>query len=115
MFPLGLRIITREPGHGHQHSRGHHQLTGRCHDGNRMSWSIARMAPLWRWSEDVQPRSGKDEAKFSVKVLDRPSAPEAPMKTTMEGSNCTLLWKKVKDDGGVAIEHYQVNYLEKLK
>ena len=62
MFPLGLRIITREPGHGHQHSRGHHQLTGRCHDGNLMSWSIARMAPLWRWSEDVQPRSGKDEA-----------------------------------------------------
>jgi len=63
----------------------------------------------------ISNRSGKDEAKFSVKVLDRPSAPEAPMKTTMEGSNCTLLWKKVKDDGGVAIEHYQLEKLDSDK
>ena len=27
-----------------------------------MPQSIARMAPLWKWREDVQPRSGKDEA-----------------------------------------------------
>ena len=55
-------MIMREPGHGHQHSEGHHQLTGGCHDVSLMSQSIARMAPLWKWSEDVQPRSGKDEA-----------------------------------------------------
>jgi len=56
----------------------------------------------------ISNRSGSDSAKFTVKVFDRPAAPEAPMKATLEGSNCTLLWKKVKDDGGSAIEHYQI-------
>ena len=27
------------------------------------------MAPLWRWSEDVKPRTGKDET-LSVKIED---------------------------------------------
>ncbi len=53
-------------------------------------------------------RSGQDAAKVAIKVLDRPAAPEAPMKTTVEGSVCNLLWKKVKEDGGSPIEHYQV-------
>jgi fibronectin type 3 domain-containing protein len=56
----------------------------------------------------ISNRSGSDTAKFSVKVLDRPAAPEPPMKATVEGSNCTLLWKKVKEDGGAPIEHYQI-------
>jgi len=56
----------------------------------------------------VRNKSGDDTAKVSVKVLDRPAAPEGPMKTTVEGSNVTLLWKKVKDDGGAAIEQYQL-------
>jgi hypothetical protein len=56
-------------------------------------------------------RSGQDAAKVAIKVLDRPAAPEPPMKTTVEGSVCNLLWKKVKDDGGCPIEHYQVSQL----
>ena len=68
----------------------------KCHEGN--------------YSLTISNRSGVDNAKFSVKVLDRPAAPEPPMKATIEGSNCTLLWKKVKEDGGSAIEHYQVIY-----
>jgi hypothetical protein len=56
----------------------------------------------------ISNRSGEDSAKFSIKVLDCPATPEPPMKATLEGNNCTLLWKKVKDDGGVPIEHYQV-------
>lgn len=66
----------------------------KCHEGN--------------YSLTISNRSGVDNAKFSVKVLDRPAAPEPPMKATIEGSNCTLLWKKVKEDGGSAIEHYQI-------
>ncbi len=58
----------------------------------------------------IANRSGQDAAKVVVRVLDRPAAPEAPMKTTVEGSVCNLLWKKVKDDGGSPIEHYQVRY-----
>jgi Immunoglobulin I-set domain len=56
----------------------------------------------------IANRSGQDAVKVAVKVLDRPAAPEAPMKTTVEGSVCNLLWKKVKEDGGSPIEHYQV-------
>lgn len=56
----------------------------------------------------IRNKSGEDSAKVSVTVLDRPAAPEGPMKTSIEGTAITLLWKKVKDDGGVPIEQYQV-------
>merc|ERR1711973_776220 len=63
----------------------------------------------------ISNRTGQDTAKFSVRVLDRPAAVEPPMKATLEGNNCTLLWKKVKDDGGVPIEHYQIEKLDSDK
>merc|ERR1712179_808212 len=63
----------------------------------------------------VTNKSGEDSAKVSVKVLDRPVAPEGPMKATVEGGAITLLWKKVKDDGGCPIEHYQVEKIDNEK
>lgn len=60
----------------------------------------------------ISNRSGQDAAKVAIKVLDRPAAPEAPMKTTVEGSVCNLLWKKVKEDGGSPIEHYQIEKMD---
>jgi len=65
----------------------------------------------------ITNRSGSDSAKFSLKVLAAPAAPEPPMKATVsqEGSECTLLWKKVKDDGGVPIDHYQVEKMDNEK
>ena len=59
----------------------------------------------------IRNKSGEDTANVSVSVLDRPAAPEGPMKVSIEGPKITLLWKKVKDDGGVPIEHYQVTIL----
>jgi hypothetical protein len=56
----------------------------------------------------VRNKSGEDSAKVTVKVLDRPAAPEAPIKATVEAGGVTLFWKKVKDDGGSPIEHYQL-------
>merc|ERR1711973_543307 len=56
----------------------------------------------------IRNKSGEDTANVSVSVLDRPAAPEGPMKVSIEGPKITLLWKKVKDDGGVPIEHYQL-------
>lgn len=64
------------------------------------------------YSLTISNRSGSDSAKFSVKVLDRPAAPDPPMKATVEGSNCTLLWKKVKEDGGAPIQHYQIEKMD---
>jgi len=55
----------------------------------------------------VSNASGSDSAKAEVKVLDRPAAPEG-LQATVEGTTCSLLWKKSKDDGGAPIEHYQV-------
>ena len=56
----------------------------------------------------IRNKSGEDSAKFSVTVVDKPQAPEGPLQTSIEGNMVTLLWKKIKDDGGAALEHYQV-------
>jgi len=64
-------------------------------------------AHVGTYSVVVTNKSGEDSAKASLKVLDRPVAPEGPMKATVEGGDVTLLWKKVKDDGGCPIETYQ--------
>lgn len=63
----------------------------------------------------IRNKSGEDTANVSVSVLDRPAAPEGPMKVSIEGPKITLLWKKVKDDGGVPIEHYQLEKIDNEK
>jgi len=63
----------------------------------------------------IRNKSGEDSAKVSVAVLDRPAAPEGPMKMSVEGSAITLLWKKVKDDGGAPIEQYQLEKIDNEK
>ena len=60
-----------------------------------------------KYSVRVCNASGTDEARAEVKVLDRPDAPQS-LQANVEGTKCNLLWKKSKDDGGSAIEHYQV-------
>lgn len=60
----------------------------------------------------LKNRTGEDSAKVNVTVLDKPDAPEAPMKTSFEGDILTLLWKKVKEDGGCPIEHYQLEKMD---
>ena len=56
----------------------------------------------------IRNRSGEDSAKFSVTVIDKPEAPEGPLQSSIEGNLVTLLWKRIKDDGGAPLEHYQV-------
>jgi len=60
-------------------------------------------------------RSGEDSAKFSVTVIDKPEAPEGPLQTSIEGNLVTLLWKRIKDDGGAALEHYQLEKMDSEK
>ena len=66
----------------------------KCHEG--------------KYHLSISNRTGTDSASVEVKVLDRPAAPDPPLKTSVEGSACNLLWKKVKDDGGAPVEYYQV-------
>jgi len=60
----------------------------------------------------IRNRTGEDSAKVHVSVLDVPAAVEAPVKLSQEGTSVTLLWKKVKDDGGSPIEHYQLEKMD---
>jgi len=63
----------------------------------------------------IRNKSGEDSAKFSVTVVDKPQAPEGPLQTSIEGNMVTLLWKKIKDDGGAALEHYQLEKMDNEK
>ena len=69
--------------------------------------SITR-ANQGNYSLVIRNKSGEDSAKFSVTVIDKPEAPEGPLQSSIEGNMVTLLWKKIKDDGGAPLEHYQV-------
>jgi len=60
----------------------------------------------------IRNRTGEDSAKVHVSVLDKPAAVEGPVKLSVEGTSVTLLWKKVKDDGGSPIEHYQLEKID---
>merc|ERR1739836_128320 len=72
--------------------------------------SIAK-AHQGNYSLVIRNKSGEDSAKFSVTVIDKPEAPEGPLQSSIEGNMVTLLWKKIKDDGGAALEHYQVHII----
>ncbi|CAH1103156.1 unnamed protein product [Psylliodes chrysocephalus] len=57
--------------------------------------------------------SGKDEASIEIKVLDKPSKPEGPLKISdVHKEGCTLKWNPPQDDGGVPIEYYAVEKLD---
>jgi len=76
--------------------------------------SIAK-AQAGNYSLVIRNRSGEDSAKFSVTVIDKPEAPEGPLQSSIEGNMVTLLWKKIKDDGGAPLEHYQLEKIDNEK
>lgn len=57
--------------------------------------------------------SGKDEASIEIKVLDKPSKPEGPLKISdVHKEGCTLKWNPPQDDGGVPLDYYQVEKMD---
>jgi len=76
--------------------------------------SITR-ANQGNYSLVIRNKSGEDSAKFSVTVIDKPEAPEGPLQSSIEGNMVTLLWKKIKDDGGAPLEHYQLEKIDNEK
>jgi predicted RNA-binding protein with TRAM domain len=57
--------------------------------------------------------SGKDEASIEIKVIDKPSKPEGPLKISdVHKEGCSLKWNPPQDDGGVPIEYYAVEKLD---
>lgn len=58
--------------------------------------------------------SGRDEATIDILVLDKPTAPEGPLKISdVHKEGCNLQWKPPLDDGGVPIDHYAVEKMDK--
>lgn len=57
--------------------------------------------------------SGRDEASIEIKVLDKPSKPEGPLKISdVHKEGCTLKWNPPQDDGGVPLDYYQVEKMD---
>lgn len=62
----------------------------------------------------AENESGHDEVTIQVTVLDRPAAPEGPLKITdVHKEGATLAWKPPLDDGGVPVEFYLVEKQDK--
>lgn len=58
--------------------------------------------------------SGRDEASIEIQVLDKPGKPEGPLKITdVHKEGCDLKWNAPQDDGGVPIDCYMVEKMDK--
>ncbi|XP_058467261.1 twitchin isoform X5 [Malaya genurostris] len=58
--------------------------------------------------------SGYDEVQISITVLDKPTPPEGPLKVSnVHKEGCSLKWNPPLDDGGVPIDHYNVEKFDK--
>lgn len=58
--------------------------------------------------------SGRDEASVDIQVLDKPGKPEGPLKITdIHKEGCDLKWNAPEDDGGVPIDFYLVEKMDK--
>lgn len=66
-----------------------------------------------KYTLKAENESGRDEASFEVIVLDKPGAPEGPLRVTdVHKEGCKLKWNAPLDDGGLPIEHYIVEKLD---
>lgn len=61
----------------------------------------------------AENESGRDEAAIVVTVLDKPGKPEGPLRITdVHKEGASLKWNPPLDDGGVPIDHYQVEKMD---
>jgi len=57
--------------------------------------------------------SGEDEVTFNLNVIGKPSKPEGPLKVSdVTAEGCHLKWSEPIDDGGLPIDHYQIERLD---
>lgn len=57
--------------------------------------------------------SGHDEASIEVAILDRPGTPEGPLRISdVHKEGASLKWNPPLDDGGVPIDHYNVEKMD---
>jgi hypothetical protein len=65
------------------------------------------------YSLEVTNEVGTAAARATVTVLDKPDAPESPLKLTgVSNNSCSLSWGASPDDGGSPITHYMVEKMD---
>lgn len=70
------------------------------HDGGQYTLHLTNVA-------------GSQTVAFQVKVLDKPSPPEEPLRVTgVSSDKCTLSWRPPQHDGGSPITHYIIERRE---
>uniref|UniRef100_A0A0N5D1Z0 non-specific serine/threonine protein kinase n=1 Tax=Thelazia callipaeda TaxID=103827 RepID=A0A0N5D1Z0_THECL len=57
--------------------------------------------------------NGKDEHSMEITVIARPSAPEGPLEVSdIHADHMNLKWKPPEDDGGLPIDHYEIEKMD---
>lgn len=73
----------------------------------------AQRAHKGRITIKAENDSGRDEAFIEVTVLDKPSKPEGPLRISdVHKEGATIKWNPPLDDGGVPIDHYNVEKMD---
>uniref|UniRef100_A0A0K0CTJ0 non-specific serine/threonine protein kinase n=1 Tax=Angiostrongylus cantonensis TaxID=6313 RepID=A0A0K0CTJ0_ANGCA len=73
----------------------------------------ATRAHAGKYTLTAKNSNGTDTHSVEVIVLGKPSAPEGPLEVSnVFEDKCDLEWKPPKDDGGVPIDHYEVEKLD---
>ncbi|KAK6047922.1 fibronectin type III domain protein [Cooperia oncophora] len=81
----------------------------------RPIWCFEMQLALMRGSTHFTAKnaSGMDTHSVDVIVLGRPSAPEGPLEVSnVFEDKCDLAWKPPADDGGLPIDHYDIERLD---
>lgn len=58
---------------------------------------------------------GEDKADIEINVVAKPGSPKGPLEVSdVTKHGCKLKWKKPEDDGGIPIDHYEIEKLDPL-
>ncbi|KAE8573900.1 Putative twitchin [Halyomorpha halys] len=81
--------------------------------GTKISVRMATRKDSGKYKIIAENINGKDIAEVKVTVLDKPGAPNGPLKVSeVHSEGCKLSWLPPDDDGGCPIENYVVEKLD---
>lgn len=86
-----------------------------AHEDYRTKFHIpnATRAHKGRITLKAENDSGHDEASIEVTILDKPGKPEGPLRISdVHKEGASLKWNPPIDDGGVPIDHYNVEKMD---
>jgi len=68
-----------------------------------------------KYTLKAKNKHGEDSVQIDLTVLGPPSKPMGPLEVDeIKANGCHLKWKKPEDDGGVPIDHYEIEKLDPI-